>query len=80
MQRIDVLRDDCGAWNFTFKTRERDVRRVRFHLGVGAAAHVVEIVDERRVFFKTFRRCNFAPIIFGPDAGRIAERREPAFG
>ena len=80
VQRIDILRDDRHAVMLRLETRERQMRRVGFDIPVRASPRIIEVVNENWISQKAVGGRNVPPIVFRPDAVRIAKRRNTAFG
>ena len=80
VQRIDVLRDDRHAVMLRLETRERQMRRVRLDIPVCTSSRIIEVVNQNGISQKAVGGRDVPPIVFRPDAVRIAKRRNTAFG
>lgn len=80
MQSVDILRDDSNIAVFCFEPSERNVRGVRLNAPMSASSRIIEVEHTHWIALETFRCRDLAPIVFGPNAIWIAERRHAAFG
>jgi len=81
VQLIHVLRHDPDlARMIALEVGERPMRGIGLHRLMRAAAHVVELVHAGRIARKALGRGDLAIVVARPDAARVAERRDAAFG